>query len=140
AMANLGIISRLTPRPALAVVLRYGLAVSSVAAALGTTLILRHYNLVPRFISHCTLVAIAITFWYAGSGPGLLAFFLSCLGSSLLARNHFLAPDVPLKSVIILYAVFSVLLGWFSAVRRRVERLLTEARDNLEFRVAERTG
>jgi transcriptional regulator with GAF, ATPase, and Fis domain len=129
-----------TARPALALVLRYGLAVSSVAAALGTALIQRHYNSLPRFISHYTLVAIAITFWYAGTGPGLLALFLSCLGTSLLARNHFLAPDFPLESFVILYAIFSLLVGWFSAVRRRAERLLTEARDNLEFRVAERTG
>jgi len=138
-MANLGI-SRLTARPALAALLRYGLAVSSVAAALGTTLIQRHYNLVPRFISHFTLVAIAITFWYAGTGPGLLALSLSCLGSSLLARNHFLAPGFPLESFLILYAIFSLLVGWFSAVRRRAERSLTEARDNLELRVEERTG
>jgi hypothetical protein len=48
-------------RPALAVLLRFGLAVTSVAAALGTTLILRHYNLPPRFISHFTMIAIAIT-------------------------------------------------------------------------------
>jgi transcriptional regulator with GAF, ATPase, and Fis domain len=129
-----------TARPALALVLRYGLAVSSVAGALGTALIQRHYNSLPRFISHYTLVAIAITFWYAGTGPGLLALFLSCLGTSLLARNHFLAPDFPLESFVILYAIFSLLVGWFSAVRRRAERLLTEARDNLEFRVAERTG
>jgi PAS domain S-box-containing protein len=129
-----------TARPAMALVLRYGLAVSLVAAALGTSLIQRHYNSLPRFISHYTLVAIAITFWYAGSGPGLLAFFISCLGSSLLARNHFLAPDFPLGSFVVLYAIFSLLVGWFSAVRRRTERLLTEARDNLELRVAERTG
>ena len=129
-----------TARPALALVLRYGLAVSSVAAALGTTLIQRHYNSLPRFISHYTLVAIAITFWYAGTGPGLLAFFLSCLGTSLLARNHFLAQDFPLESFVFLYAIFSLLVGWFSAVRRRAERLLTESRDNLELRVAERTN
>src|ERR1700741_2218048 len=89
-----------TARPAMALVLRYGLAVSLVAAALGTSLIQRHYNSLPRFISHYTLVAIAITFWYAGTGPGLLAFFISCLGSSLLARNHFLAPDFPLESFV----------------------------------------
>lgn len=39
-------------QPALAVVLRYGLAFASVATALGTTLILRHYDLPARFISH----------------------------------------------------------------------------------------
>jgi hypothetical protein len=62
-----------TVPPQLGVSLRYGLAVTSVAAALATTLILRHYNSPPRFISHFTMIAIAITFWYAGTGPGLLA-------------------------------------------------------------------
>jgi len=133
-------ISRLTARPALAVALRYGLAVASVATALGTTLVLRLYGFPPRFISHFTLIAIAITFWCAGTGPGLLALLLSCLGVSLLAWNHFLLPGFPLESFLIFYAVFSILMSWFSASRRHAEQLLTEARDNLEFRVAERTG
>jgi formate hydrogenlyase transcriptional activator len=127
-------------RPALAVVLRYGLAVASVATALWTTLILRHYGFPARFISHFTLIAIAITFWCAGTGPGLLALLLSGLGVSLLARNQFLLPGFPLESFLILYVMFSLLMGWFSASRRHAEQLLTEARDNLEHRVAERTG
>jgi PAS domain S-box-containing protein len=130
----------MTARPALAVALRYALAVASVATALGTTLILRHYGSPPRFISHFTLIAIAVTFWCAGTGPGLLALFLSCLGVSLLARNHFLLPGFPLESVLLFLAAFSLLMRWFSASRRRAEQLLTEARDHLELRVAERTG
>src|SRR5258706_351063 len=132
--------SRLTARLAFAIALRYGLAVASVGVALGTTLILRHYGSPPRFISHFTLIAIAITFWYAGTGPGLLAVLLSGLGISLLARNHLLLPGFPLESFFVFYAVFSFLVGWFSASRRRAEQLLSEARDNLELRVAERTS
>src|SRR5258705_6028445 len=133
-------ISRLTRRPAFAVVARYGLAVASVATALGTTLILRHYNFPAHFISHFTLIAIAITFWSAGTGPGLLAYLLSSLGVSILARNHFLLPTFNLEPFLIFYAMFSLLMGWFSASRRRAERFLIEARNNLELRVAERTG
>ena len=138
-MAHWGI-SRLTARPTLAVALRYGLAVASVATALGTTLILRHYGFPPRFISHFTLIAIAFTFCCAGTGPGLLALLLSGLGVSLLARNHLLLPGFPLESFLVFYAVFSLLVGWFSASRRRAEQLLMEARDHLEFRIGERTG
>ncbi len=133
-------ISRLTRRPAFAVVARYGLAVASVATALGATLILRHYNFPAHFISHFTLIAIAITFWSAGTGPGLLAYLLSSLGVSILARNHFLLPTFNLEPFLIFYAMFSLLMGWFSASRRRAERFLIEARNNLELRVAERTG
>jgi formate hydrogenlyase transcriptional activator len=138
-MAHWGM-SSLTARPALTVALRYGLAVASVATALGTTLILRHYGFPPRFISHFTLIAIAITFWCAGTGPGLLALLLSCLGVSVLARNHLLLPGFPLESFFIFYVIFSLLMSWFSASRRRAQQLLTASLDNLELRVAERTG
>jgi hypothetical protein len=101
-----------TVPPQLGVSLRYGLAVTSVAAALATTLILRHYNSPPRFISHFTMIAIAITFWYAGTGPGLLALLLSGFGVTLLARSHFLLPSFPLGSFLGFYAMFSLLVGW----------------------------
>jgi PAS domain S-box-containing protein len=138
-MAHWGI-SRLTARMAPVVALRYGLAVASVATALGTTLILRYYGFPPRFISHFTLIAIAITSWCAGTGPGLLALFLSCSGVTLLARNHLLLPGFPLESFLTFYVTFSLLMSWFSASRRRAEQLLTEAHRNLELRVAERTS
>src|ERR1700758_5761670 len=102
-------ISKLTARPALAVALRYGLSVASVATALGATVILRHYGFPPRFISHFTLIAIAITFWCAGTGPGLLALLLSCLGVAVLARANFLTPDFPLGSFLVFFIVFSLL-------------------------------
>src|SRR5579864_6232352 len=137
-MAHWGI-SKLTAHPVLAVALRYGLAVASVATALGTTLILRHYGFPPRFISHFTLIAIAVMFWCAGTGPGLLALLLSCLGVSVLARDHLLLPGFPLESVLIFYVIFSLLMSWFSVSYHRAERLLTEARDHLELRVGERT-
>src|SRR5258708_4797 len=129
-----------TARPTIAVVLRYGLAVALVAAALGATFIPRHCGSPPRFISHLTMIAVAITFWCAGTGPGLVAFLLSSLGVSLLARHNLLLPDFPLESFLVFYAVFGLLVGWFSASRRRAEQLLSEARDNLEVRVAERTS
>src|SRR6202049_3684638 len=131
-------ISRFTARPESAVVPRYGAAVILVAAALGIALILRHDNLPHPFISF-SFAAIAITFWCAGTGPGLLALLLSYLALSDLF--------VPVKifgssseSYLVIYGIFGVAVGWFSASRRRAERLLTEARDHLELRVAERTS
>ena len=97
-MASLRI-SRFAARPESAVVLRYGAAIVLVAAALGTALILRHDNLPHPFTSF-SFAAIAIAFWWAGTGPGLLALLLlpSLLlvyrkpltmrsGASLLARS-----------------------------------------------------
>jgi PAS domain S-box-containing protein len=132
-------ISNVARRPALAAVLRYGLAFASVAAALGLSLILVHYGL-PRLFGGFSLVAIAIAFWYGGTGPGLLAVLLSSL-----AFYFFLFPVTEVRgpgwqSFLVVYTVFAGLAGWFSASRRRAERLLAEARDSLEKRVAERTS
>src|SRR6202049_3800881 len=131
-------ISRFAARPELAVGLRYGAAIILVAAALGTALILRHENLPHPFTSF-SFAAIAITFWYCGTGPGLLALLLSCL-----AMSDFFVPirlrNPSSESYIVIYGIFGFLVNWFSASRRRAERLLTEARDSLEVRVAERTG
>jgi len=136
-MASLRI-SRFAARPESAVALRYGAAILLVAAALGTALVLRHENLPHPFTSF-SFAAIAITFWYCGTGPGLLALLLSCL-----AMSDFFVPirlrNPSSESYIVIYGIFGFLVNWFSASRRRAERLLTEARDSLEVRVAERTG
>jgi formate hydrogenlyase transcriptional activator len=57
-----------------------------------------------------------------------------------LAARHLLLPGVSWESYLIFYAVFGLSVSWLSAYRRRAERLLREARDNLETRVAERTA
>ena len=124
--------------PKSATVLRYGAAVALVAMALGTALILRHDNLPHPFTSF-SFAAIAITFWCAGTGPGLLALLLS-----YLALSHLFVPVKVLgsssESYLVIYGIFGAAVSWFSALRRRTEGLLTEARDHLEVRVAERTG
>jgi formate hydrogenlyase transcriptional activator len=136
-MASLRI-SRFAARPESAVVLRYGAAVILVAAALGTALILRHDNLPHPFTSF-SFAAIAITFWYAGTGPGLLALLLSYLAlSDLFVPIKILGSSS--ESYLVIYGIFGAAVSWFSASRRRAERLLTEARDHLELRVAERTS
>jgi signal transduction histidine kinase len=132
-------ISKLTVRPTLAVVLRYGLAVPLIAIALAIAVITRLHHSPPRFVSHFFLLAIAITFWCAGTGPGMLALLLSCLGVGVLARKDFLTPDFPLVQFLIFFVVFSLLMSLFSASRRRAQKQLVEARDALELRVAERT-
>jgi formate hydrogenlyase transcriptional activator len=136
-MASLKI-SRVAARPATAAVLRYGMAVISVLLALGTALSLRHYDLPSPFTSF-SFAAIAVTFWYAGTGPGLLALLLSFLARKLAPLPASINGPFA-EPYLIIYGIFGVLVGWFSVSRRRVERLLTEARDSLELRVAKRTS
>lgn len=128
------------PRPTLGIALRYGLAVISVAIALALSVITHLYNSPPRFVSHFVLLAIAITFWCAGTGPGLFALLLSCLGVSFLAAHHFLTPEFPLGSFIGFFVIFSLLMSWFAASRRRAQQLLRESCNTLELRVTERTS
>jgi formate hydrogenlyase transcriptional activator len=115
----------------------YVIALASTAGALGASLLLRHYGLPHAFIS-VSFAVIALTFWYAGTGPGLLAVLLSCLEMS-----HFFVPlrmDAPSwESYFIIYGVFSALVGWFSASRYRAYQLLSEARENFELCVSQRT-
>jgi formate hydrogenlyase transcriptional activator len=116
---------------------KYAVAVASTTGALGSALLLRHYSLPHPFISF-SFAAIALTFWYAGTGPGLLALLLSCLEMS-----HFFVPlrigALSSESYFVTYIVFSASVGWFSSSRYRAYRLLNEARENLELRVSERT-
>ncbi len=131
-------ISIFAARSAYAVVLRYGAAAISVAMALATALLLRHSDLPHPFTSF-SFAAIAITFWYAGTGPGLLALLLSYSAMSYFS-NPVKIGGTSSESYLIIYGIFGLFVSWFSSSRRRAERLLTEARDNLELQVAERTG
>jgi hypothetical protein len=68
--------SILMPRRSGAIFQRYGVASVSVAIAAAAGLMLRRYDLPHPFTSF-SFAAIAVTFWYAGTGPGLLAIALS---------------------------------------------------------------
>jgi transcriptional regulator with GAF, ATPase, and Fis domain len=132
------IASILVPRRGGAIFQRYGAASVSVAIAAAAGLMLRRYDLPHPFTSF-SFAAIAVTFWYAGTGPGLLAIALSW---SVL--SYFFTPlkvgDLPWDSYLIIYGVFGFLVSWFSSARIRAEKLLVEARDALEIRVTERTA
>ena len=127
----------LIPRHNGSVVQRYGAAAVPVILAAIAALLLRHYNLPHPFTSF-SFVAIATTFWYAGTGPGLLAIALSCS-----ALTFFFTPlkigNLPWDSYLVIYGVFGFLVSWFSSSRIRAERSCAEARDALEIRVTERT-
>src|ERR1700733_2839387 len=126
-----------TPMPA---ILRYGSAVLSVAIAIGLA-----FFLLQHFEAKLTpfLFAVAATVWYAGTGPGVLAIVLS-----VLSLNYFFLRPVfsfsPVSYADLVYLTFCIFcalaVGWVSAVRRRTEQELRQARNELEAKVLERTA
>jgi len=119
---------------------RYGLAVLSVSIALGAALLLQRYNF-RNVADPLFLLAIAISVWYGGRGPAILALVLS----SFTVSYYFIEPiytfyitrdDVP---HFIIFILFASLLTWYSTVRRRIERDLRQARDTLQIEMVERT-
>src|SRR3979409_1846528 len=104
----------------------YGLAFTSVAGALSLDLVFHHFNL-PHPFTAFALSAIAITFWYGGTRPGILAALLSAL-----VRSYLFEAEIDTASRVAYDLVFLI----FALLMTRV----TEARDQLEVRVAERTA
>jgi len=100
----------------------YGLAVFLVSAALGMSFLLERFHF--RDVADpLFLIAIAITVWYAGIGPAILAVVLSGLADayffieprySLYITRHDLAHFV-------IFILFASLLTGFAAVRRHIE-------------------
>jgi len=122
---------------------RYLLPVLSVAVALGPALLLDRFGFhdaaVPLFIC-----ASAISSWYGGLGPGVLAVLLCSL-----VFDYFFVPPLYSVSVaptelpaFISFGIFTFLTSWLARVRRRVEEDLRSTRDELEslyHQLAERT-
>ena len=118
----------------------YGLAALSVSVALGGALFLGRFHFrdveVPLF-----LFAVSVAAWYGGTGAAVLALLLSCISFDYFFVEPFHTLYISRSDLpyFIVFASFASLVTWFSAVRRRVEGELRQARDELEIEVAERT-
>ena len=117
---------------------RYGLALLAVSLALGVSLFVQSFHFGHAEITP-SIFAIAISAWYGGMGPAILAVVLSGLSFDFFFTEPrytlYIEPvDIP---YFIIFTLFAGLVIWFSTVRRRVERELLRARDDLERRGAE---
>src|SRR5258708_4599988 len=120
-------------RTRLAVIRRYGIAVLSVGVALGLALLVRRFEgmAVASF-----LMAIALTVWYAGRGPGFLAIVLSLLSVDYfftlpLYQFRFDLSNLP---YLVVFTLFGLVFSWFSATRRRAEQELRPAAKELKLK------
>ena len=113
-------------KPTIRVVLGYALAIVSVSAAFAAAQAFLYLHL-PLAIMSFSFCAIAITFWYGGVIPGILAVVLV-----VLIRTFVFSTGIDLISRISYDLVF-VLFSVFMAQA-------TRARNELEVRVAKRTA
>jgi PAS domain S-box-containing protein len=104
---------------------RYGLALFSIAVALGLARIFLYFHW-PQPFAAFALSAIAITFWYGGTKPGILATLLASIVRYSLEPR---AGALPLAAYDLGFVIFALLMS-----------RVTRARDQLEVRVEERTA
>jgi PAS domain S-box-containing protein len=102
------------------------LAVFTVAIAFAIASTFTHFHL-PQPFSAFALSAIAITFWYAGTAPGVLAAVLSSV-----VRDYLFEPNTSTQSRLLFDLVFLVFALLMSQVLRD--------RNQLQLRVEERTA
>src|SRR5579864_5478337 len=104
-------------RPAVSAALHYGLAFGSVGAAMGLARLFLYFHL-PQPFAAFALSAIAITFWYGGTKPGIVAVLLA----SLIRGFIFEGETSSLSRVLyeLVFLTFAILMFW---VRRRKEAL-----------------
>lgn len=111
--------------PVASPVLRYGLAVLSIAVAFGLAHVFLYFHL-PQPFAVFALSAIAITFWYSGTWPGILAALLACILRYAVDTR---AGATALALYDVSFVIFALLMS-----------MVTRARDDLEVRVRERTA
>src|ERR1700737_3766606 len=109
-------------------ILRYGLSAVSVAIGLGLALMLQHYEFRDVELPVLTL-SVALTTWYAGAGPSVLAILLATA-----CFNYFFAEPIYSFAVssrdlpyFFVFLAWAVIVASFAAVRRRSEDSLRQA-------------
>jgi len=132
--ANESAIRAASIRSRLAGLKRYGLAVLSVAVALGASLLLQQGHFREAAVP-LLLFAVAMSSWYGGTGPAVLATILSIMGFYWYfiepVRTIYIFPsEIP---YFITFVAFASLMSWFSAIRRRAETTLREQADLLNL-------
>jgi K+-sensing histidine kinase KdpD len=119
-------------------VVRYGLAIVSVAVAVGLSLALQYNQFRSVEVPVLTL-AIAITAWYAGNGPAAVAIVLSSLCFDYFFTEPYYSLEITSRDLpyFFIFVIWGLIVAGFSAVRRRVEKSLRRAQEELAKRAVE---
>jgi signal transduction histidine kinase len=117
---------------------RYGLAVVSVAVALGLSVLLQYYQF--RDVAVPVLsFAIAVTTWYGGNGPAVIAVVLSTLCFDYLFTEPYYSLAITSRDLpyFLIFVIWGLTVAGFSAVRRRVEESLRRVQEELAKRAVD---
>src|SRR5258706_7679994 len=119
-------------------VVRYGIAVSCVAATVIVALWLRPMVLAA---AQLLLVAVLITGWVSGLRPALVAWALATVAFAYYFTPPFDSLQIDIAEIprLVIFTLLAALLATVSAARRRARDALERAREELEARVRERT-
>jgi K+-sensing histidine kinase KdpD len=119
-------------------VARYGLAFVSVTIALGLSLALQYYQFRDVEVPVLTL-AIAVTTWYAGNGPAVVAIILSSLCFDYFFTQPYYSLEINASDLpyFFIFVIWGLIVAGFSAVRRQVEENLRQAQEELAKRAVE---
>src|SRR3984885_2357935 len=118
---------------------RYGIALGCVAAALALSVLLQELFPYPFFFLF--FAAVMASAWFGGTAPGLFA-----AAASTIAVDYYFIP--PYRSLTVnaantvnfaAFVLCALVANWVSSKRKESEKALTDARDQLEARVAQRT-
>jgi K+-sensing histidine kinase KdpD len=120
-------------------ILRYGFSVVSVAIALGVALPLQIYQFHDVELLVFT-VAVAFTTWYAGLGPSVLAVLLASACFDYFFTEPLYSFDISTNELpyYLIFVAWAAIVASFSAVRRRIEDSLRQARDSLQVELEQR--
>src|SRR5271157_1699075 len=113
---------------------RYGLAFLSVGVALGASLLLDHFHFrVPSAL--LLLFAVAISSWYAGAGPAVLAAILSTISFYWYFVEPVRTISINRSEIpyFVIFTAFAALLSRFGTFRQRAEADLRRTHDQLEI-------
>jgi K+-sensing histidine kinase KdpD len=120
-------------------ILRYGFSVACAAIALGLALAFEHYGF-HNLESPLFDLAIALTAWYAGIGPSVLAVVLSTNMFNYFFTEPLYSFQITVEDLpyFFLFTAWAIIIAGFVTIRRRIEGDLRHARDNLQVEVEHR--
>ena len=123
-------------------VIRYGIALVLVTAALFASLGMQRIFAFPYPFLFLFFGAVMVSAWFGGMGAGLFAVLLS----TVVVDYFFVPPfyswqiSTTAETYFVAFVVCALVASWISSVKKRSEEALQEARNQLEIKVSERSA